>query len=205
MITYLDDDSFFTNIHFPGQYGWSTIMRWVANKNVPCFRIIFDEQADIDFLNLKDKLEIFPGTKTFATVMNPWARSLYCYNILSNARSAGIEHPFIKYFNFDSFESFVLAWPETQFENSWFKLSTPQIEWLEYTDENGELKIVDYIMRAEYLDEDFKSLQSYFCLEEYPLEHIETYPEYQKLFSTEMKNHIEKLFYKDIERFQYKF
>ncbi len=205
MTTYLEDDSFFTNIHIPGQFGWSTLIGWITTKNVPCFRVIYDQEADTDFLNIKERLDLYPGIKTFATVMNPWARAALCYEHLMLAKDNGIDHPFLRYFDCTSFESFVLSWPEAQYENSWFKLSTPQIEWLEYIDDNGEVKTADYIWRAEHLDEEFKTFQKYFDLEDAPLIHLEKYPVYKHLFSVEMIQHIEKLFYKDVDRFGYKF
>lgn len=200
MITYLNDDSFFTNIHIPGQLGWLTISKWFEGKNVPKFRFIYDEESDSNFLSLKEKLEIYPGIKTFSMVINPWARALLCYDKLSN-----VDTPFLKYFDFTNFESFVLSWPDTQFENFWFKLSTPQIDWLEFTDDNGQLHTVDYIFRFENLEEEFSSFKSYFRQEDSSLIILDQYPDYKNLFSSEMKTKIESMFHKDIERFGYKF
>lgn len=200
MITYLNDDSFFTNIHIPGQLGWLTISKWIEGKNVPNFRFIHDEESDSNFLSLKEKLEIYPGIKTFSMVINPWARALLCYDSLSK-----IDTPFLKYFDFTNFESFVLSWPDTQFENYWFKLSTPQIDWLEFTDDTGQLHTVDYIFRFENIDEEFNSFKSYFRQEDSSLVILDQYPDYKNVFSSEMKTKIESMFHKDIERFGYKF
>lgn len=205
MINYLNDNSFFTNIHIPGQFGYFTLLRWIETKHIPCFRIIHDEEADQDYLSLEQKLKLYPDIKTFSTVMNPWARAALCYEVLDNFRQQGLDNAFLKYFDFTDFESFVLSWPEAQFENTWFTLSTPQLAWLQFTDQDGNIKTVDYLMKAETLDHDFQRLQQYFRLEGQNLDHIEIYPDYQDLYSTQMRQHIEKLFYVDIEHFEYKF
>lgn len=204
MLTYLNDDSFFTNITFPGQMGWYTVENWIRSYHIPQFRVILDQEADADALNLKDKLELYPGIKTFANVVNPWARALSSYNLLHQDKVENGESYFSQHFDLTSFESFVLSWKDLKLGDRWYTLSTPQVDWIEYLDESGELKTVDYILRMENLDEDFKPLQNYFQVEE-GLVHIEPYPDYQSQYSTEMKNKIESMFHRDIERFEYKF
>ena len=204
MITYLNDDSFFTNIHFPGQMGWYTLEKWIRSHHIPQFRIILDQEADSDALNLKDKLELYPGIKTFANIVNPWARALYSYNLLHEDNVQNGESFFSQHFDLSSFEAFVLSWSDVKLEDRWYSLSTPQADWIEYIDENGDLKTVDYLLRFEHLDQDFKVLQDYFQVDE-GLIHIETCPDYRSQYSTEMKNKIEMMFYKDVERFGYKF
>ncbi len=184
--------------------GWYTLEKWIRSFHIPQFRIILDYEADADALSLKDKLELYPGIKTFANVSNPWARALNSYSLLYEDKIENGETYFSQHFDLTSFESFILSWKDVKLEDRWYTLSTPQVDWIEYVDENGETRTVDYILRAENLDEDFKPLQKYFDIEE-GLIHIETYPDYQSQYSTEMKIKIESMFHRDIERFGYKF
>lgn len=200
MKTYLNDDSFFTYIAIPGQFGNICLLNWFNSSNTARFRIIQDDEADADFLNLKERLELYPGIVTYTIVMNPWARAFFCYQQLTACRDQNIEIPFIKYFDLSSFENFVMTWPTEKFENSQFTLDSPQVDWVI----DGE-QTVDYLFRAETLTEDFRVIQKYFNQEDKPLEIVETYPDYQDKFTEPMKEKINQLFKKDIEHFGYKF
>jgi hypothetical protein len=200
MKTYLNDDSFFTYVAIPGQFGNISVLHWFDKSNIARFRIIQDDEADADFLNLTERLELYPGITTYTVVMNPWARAYFCYNQLKSCLEQSIDNKFIKYFDMTSFENFVMSWPTTQFEKSWFTLNTPQVDWIVNVEQQ-----VDYIFQAESLAQDFQVIQQYFTQEDKPLEIIETYPDYQDKFTEPMKEKINQLFKKDIEHFGYKF
>jgi len=200
MKTYLNDDSFFTYIAIPGQFGNISLLNWFSTSSVARFRIIQDDEADADFLNLTERLDLYPGIVTYTVVMNPWARAYFCYQQLSNCQEQNIENPFIKYFDMSSFENFVMLWPTEKFENSQFTLDTPQVDWIVDTEQQ-----VNYIFQAETLTEDFKAIQKYFTQEDHPLTIVETYPDYQDKFTEPMKEKINQLFKKDIDHFGYKF
>lgn len=200
MKTYLNDDSFFTYIAIPGQFGNISLLNWFCSSNVARFRIIQDDEADADFLNLKERLELYPGIVTYTIVMNPWARAFFCYQQLSACQEQNIENPFIKYFDMSSFENFVMSWPTEKFENSRFTLDSPQVEWIVDGDQT-----VDHVFRAESLEQDFEIIQKYFTQENDPVKITETYPDYQDKFTEPMKEKISQLFKKDIDYFGYKF
>ncbi len=205
MINYLNNDSFFTYVSIPGQYGLITILDWFLHNNTAKFRLIQDEEADTDFLNLKERLELYPGIKTFAIVTNPWARAKISYDYLLFCKENHIKNNFLKYFKTDSFESFVLDWPEATYSESWFTLTTPQKDWIEFTDENNVTHKVDYLIRAEHLEADFLKLKEYFHQEAAMFEYDERYPEYRSLYTDQMKNKIGDLFFQDIDYFKFDF
>lgn len=205
MINYLNDDSFFTYVAIPGQYGLIAVLDWFIHNGTAKFRLIQDEEADTDFLNLKERLELYPGTKTFAIVTNPWARAKISYDYLVFCKENHIKNNFLKYFNTNSFESFVLDWPEVNYSESWFNLTTPQKDWIEFTDENNVEHRVDYLLRAEHLENDFLKLKEYFHQESVGFEYIETYPDYRPLYTDQMKNKIGELFKEDIDYFKFDF
>lgn len=200
MKTYLNDDAFFTYIAIPGQFGNISLLNWFSVSPVARFRIIQDDEADADFLNLKERLDLYPGIVTYTVVMNPWARAYFCYQQLTDCQKQNIENPFIKYFDLSSFENFVLSWPTAQFENRQFTLDTAQLDWIVDGDQT-----VDYIFRAETLATDFQAIQKYFNQEDNPLAIVEAYPDYRDKFTEEMKQHIYQLFKKDIDHFGYEF
>ena len=200
MKTYLNDDSFFTYIAIPGQFGNISLLNWFSTSSVARFRIIQDDEADADFLNLKERLDLYPGIATYSVVMNPWARAFFCYQQLTACRDQNIENPFIKYFDLSSFENFVMSWPTEKFENTQFTLDTAQIDWLV-----DGAQTVDHIFQAETLTEDFQVIQKYFTQEDHPLTIVETYPDYRDKFTAPMKEKINQLFKKDIEHFGYEF
>jgi len=205
MTTYLDDDSFFTSIVLPGQYGNVMISNWFLTNRNSMFRFIQDDEADEDYLNLKDKLELYPGIKTFATVMNPWARAKLCYDHLLAYKNDCILNQFIEHFDLSSFESFIMKWPSAQAPDRWFNLDANQCDWLEYIDENGTLKTIDYLFKAETLEDDFNQIKEYFGKENSVLPSVEQYPDYKDHYSVQMKQHIATVFAKDIAKFGYKF
>jgi hypothetical protein len=200
MKTYLNDDSFFTQIAIPGQFGNISLLKWFSSSNVGRFRIIQDDEADADFLNLAERLELYPGITTYTVVMNPWARALFCYQQLKTCQEQNIDNPFIKYFDMTSFEKFVMSWSTEKFEQSQFTLDSPQVDWIVSGDQT-----VDFIFQAETLTEDFQVIQKYFTQEDKPLEIVEMYPDYRDKFTEPMKEKIRQLFKKDIEYFGYEF
>lgn len=205
MNNYLNDDSFFTYVSIPGQYGLITVLDWFVHNGTAMFRLIQDEEADTDFLSLKERLELYPGTKTFAIITNPWARAKISYDYLVFCKENHIKNNFLKYFQIDSFESFVLEWPEGSYSESWFDFTSPQKDWIEFTDENNVKHTVDYLLRAEHLKNDFLKIKEYFHQEAVEFEYIETYPDYRPLYTDQMKNKIGDTFKKDIDYFKFEF
>lgn len=200
-LTYKEDQSFFTTIIPPFAYYGFSIKRWLTTNNVAKFRYIRDIEMEREFCNLKQVIDMYPGTKTIGLVLNPWARIAYGYNSLLSMKNDGNTYNLnIDSFKLDSFEDFVNSINDnTLVDPFWFKLSTPQLEWF-----NHEGTTVDYLIRAEHLEEDFKPIQEYFCSFE-PLTISSTVPEYKSMYNETTKAIVAEAFEKDIEKFDYAF
>ncbi len=202
---FLTDDSFFTYVSIPGQSGLVTLLDWFTHNSTAKFRLIQDEEADTDFLNLKDRLELYPGIKTFAIVTNPWARAKVSYDNLLFCKENKLKNKFLDYFNITSFESFVLDWPDVDYKESWFKLTTPQRDWIKYYDDNHNLVQTDFVLRADRLEEDFLPIKQFFQQEAVAFDYVEEYPNYRHLYNNQMKYKIGDIFMQDIMDFNFDF
>lgn len=203
--TFREDDSFFTYVLPPCTLYGSTIFHWFESNGASAFRLIRDNEVETSFMNLEQVDELYPGVKTFSIVVNPWARMRYAYLMLCELKVfAG--HPLIDAFNFkaETFEQFILNLPNIQpTDTFWFTPTTPISKWLEY-EADGNLRKVDYILKAETLDDDFKPIKDFFCSER-PLELRRAIPDYREYYTEEMRQVVAELFKEDIERFDYKF
>jgi hypothetical protein len=201
-LTYKTDSSFFMYVKPPGTYvGMNILRQWFHRSSSAKFRLIIDQELDDKFSSLKEIDGFYPGIKTFAVVVNPWARMKIIYDDLSR-----IDSP-ISYLSRFSFETFVLKLADFESDVNWafdFSPLTPQSDWLEYTDIDGNVRTVDYILAAENLEEEFKVIQDYFLCHD-PLNSPVVIPEYQNCYNDTTKNIIAKYFKKDIDRFNYTF
>jgi hypothetical protein len=207
MVTYKDDDSFFTYVTPVGSaYGLFSIFKWFANAESAKFRLVRDPEIENYRLNLQQVDELYPGCKTFAIVMNPWRRvyRAYKFSHLAYELNDNLQrnNETIDAFALDrsTFETFVKQLPNSKATSKyWFTPITQQYEWLEYTE-----RTIDYVFKAETLDEDFKSIQEYFC-NTTPLVFDEELPSYQEHYTEETKQIVSNLFAEDIKRFGYEF
>jgi hypothetical protein len=203
--TYKEDDSFFTHVLPPATLFGSTIYNWFNENGSSRFRLIRDAETELSFMSLKQVDELYPGVKTFSIVINPWARMRYAYLAMLEAEKLG-GHPLIDAFGFTAktFEEFILTLPKINNNSEfWFTPTTPLIEWLEY-EIDGKVRQVDYILRAESLDEDMKPIKDYFCSDK-PLRPVREIPPYREYYTEEMKQIVAELFSEDIKRFNYTF
>jgi hypothetical protein len=201
-LTYKTDSSFFMYVRPPGSYvGINILRQWFQNSHSAKFRLLIDQELDNNFASLKDADDLYPGTKTFAVVVNPWARMKIIYNDLSRVDSP------ISYLAGCDFETFILKLADFKTDASWtfnFSPLAPQTDWLEYTDDSGNLRTVDYIFTAENLEKEFKVIQDYFLCQD-ALDSSVVIPEYQSYYNNTTKNIIAKYFKKDIDKFNYTF
>ena len=200
MITYKEDDSFFTMLVYPGMLHRLSIIKWFEENNHAKFRFVRDQESESEYFNLTQVNDIYPGIKTIAVVMNPWLRVKYSYDMICKLKDENRQIPATT-FNFDleNFESFVSNIDTAQKNNYWFTPATQQTEWLTNVDQQA-----DYILRAEHMDEDFKIIQDYFCSNQ-PLTRQDTIPQYKEFYTARTRRIVAKLFKNDIERFGYKF
>jgi hypothetical protein len=198
-LTYKNDSSFFIYVKAPGSYiGIKEIAKWFESNTVSRYRLIIDDELDSNYATIQQVDEYYPGVKSIGMVINPWARPVIAYNDLQNM---------------DHHLTSIASGTFTEFINNLLKLKeanvpynplSPQVDWVEYTDNNGIFHTADYIFKCENLNEEFKIIQSYF--ENYtPLEWFHSIPEYRSYYTDETKQIIAELFKKDIERFNYEF
>lgn len=204
-LTYKTDDSFFTFVVIPGNLHRASIFRWFEAHSHAKFRFIRDQEVETDYFNLQQIDEIYPEIKTLAVVANPWRRAVDAYIATCNLKLANRNIPATVFdFTVDSFDKFVHGLA-TLPQNSkyWFTPATPQTNWLQY-EHDGTVKEVDFILREEHINEDFKSIQDYFCIDA-PLVSTDKLVRYRRFYNQETREIIANLAAADIERFGYKF
>lgn len=201
MITYKNDNSFFNRVVIPVNRGYSTINQWFYNHDSK-YRYINDIEANQDYLTLKDRDELYPGIRSMAVVMNPWARVLYAYNANVLKSKKGIVSPLSVVLDLTTLETFVYSITKVNLRSismSWFTIDTPQVRWIEYDDRRA-----DYIFKFENLEEDFQPIRDYFCIDT-PLDCQEPQIDYRQSFNETTKNIVYDIFREDIEKLRYEF
>jgi len=200
--TYKTDNSFFMYVTFPMSYlGISEVKYWfhcIAPKTA-MYRLIVDEELDTEKVNLQQREEYYPCTKVIAVVMNPWARIRLAYLVMAENKDPRADCDFHTFVNF-----LYEKRPKDTSNNTRMNALQPQVDWIRYTDENGNIREADYIFKVETLDEDFKVIQDYFECQE-PLQWFSKIPEYREHYDKKTKSLVAKMFAADIEKFGYKF
>lgn len=201
-LTYKSDSSFFMYVKPPGTYvGVNILRRWFQESPSAKFRLIVDKELDDNFSNLKEISEFYPGIKTFAVVVNPWARIKIIYDDLSR-----IESP-ISHMAGCDFELFISKLSDIETNTNWpfsFSPLASQVDWLEYIDSAGNLQTVDYVLKSENLEQEFKVIQDYFICHT-PLDSAVEIPNYRDCYNDRTRSIVAEYFKKDIERFNYEF
>ena len=155
----------------------------------------------IDHPNLKTVREHFPTGKTLSVVRNPWQRIWSFYKKIRdegywldwNKQTAMELKPFDEWIEDYCNPDIVFTFPR------WFNRFTNMIEFV--TDDNDT---VDFILKAETLEEDFKSVQQYLGTEQ-PLIDISftfNHYEYRKYFNSHTAELIRKLHERDCDVFR---
>jgi len=201
-MTYKTDPSFFSYIKPPGSYiGISEITKWFENSIHSRYRLIIDNELDELYAGLHERNEFYPGIKTFAVVINPWARIKLVYDDLHR-----IEHELSDLAS-GTFTEFVNLLPTLSTDNIWYDryhVLSPQNSWLESTHADGSINTVDYLFKVETLDTDFKVIQEYFENDK-PLTWLHTIPKYKSHYTAKTKRIVSNIFKEDIEKFGYTF
>jgi hypothetical protein len=204
-LTYKTDDSFFTFLVVPGDFHRDAVLKWFETSPQAKFRFIRDNEIETDYLSLQQIDDIYPGIKTVSVVTNPWLRIVRAYNTIHLLKTAKRTIPANVFdFNIDSFEDFVCNLKNIPTTSKyWFTPTTPQKQWLEYSTEEGT-RTVDYILKSETIDADFKIIQDYFCTD-VPLINKDKIPAYRKFYTKKTRDIVADIFAEDIEYFNYKF
>ena len=197
-MNYKNDDSFFTTVLPPFVcFGWS-VKSWLLNNDAAKFRYIRDYEIESEFWNVAQVNEVYPGIKTIAIVINPWARMYYAYQQLLEMKS--LEDPRLgdlSQLELDSFTKFIKNLPATSSKigDFWFSITTPICKWIENA---------DYILIDTSLQQDFRPIQDYF-LSDSELVVTEELPNYKEFYNNTTREIVATVFKEDIARFGYEF
>jgi len=209
--TYQTNENFFICIT-AGDFMWPAyIFDWFYQVPAARFRLIFDTELDGQVANLKMVDDIYPGIETVGIVSNPWIKTFDAFIKLTSLRSKGVPHPLESLFKFDlsSFDNFVKQTPTfSTIPQVWFTPATTATEWTTYVDSTGKVKETKFIIRKDFMLEDFKKLQEFFCTSQPLILPEGICPpslEYRNYYSTETKQIISRIFQDDIERFGFNF
>ena len=197
-MNYKNDDSFFTTVLPPFVcFGWS-VKSWLLDDDAAKFRYIRDYEIESEFWNVAQVNEVYPGIKTIAIVINPWARMYYAYQQLLEMKS--LEDPRLgdlSQLELDSFTKFIKNLPATSSKigDFWFSITTPICNWIENA---------DYILIDTSLQQDFRTIQDYF-LSDSELVVTEELPNYKEFYNNTTREIVATVFKEDIARFGYEF
>jgi len=200
-LTYKTDNSFFTTVFPPFCYYGFAIKTWFMKNNNSKFRYIRDIEIEKEFWDVAQVQDIYPGIKTITIVLNPWARIRYAYiRLCEMKKNNDTSYLDLSTTDIGSFSDFVKRLPTMQTVNNFsFTLATPMSKWI-YNEQTS----VDFILKDEALEEDFKPLQQYFCID-VPLDLPIKLPSYKQFYNKTTKEIVAKLFKEDIEKFNYVF
>jgi hypothetical protein len=197
-MNYKEDDSFFTTVLPPFIcFGWS-VKSWLLDNDAAKFRYIRDYEIESEFWNVAQVNEVYPGIKTIAIVINPWARMYYAYQQLLEMKS--LEDPRLgdlSQLELDSFTKFIKNLPPTSSKigSFWFSITTPICKWIENA---------DYILIDTSLQQDFRTIQDYF-LSDSELVVTKELPNYKEFYNNTTREIVATVFKEDIARFGYEF
>lgn len=201
-LTYKDDQSFFTTITPPFVHYGFLVKSWLSDTGAARYRYIRDKDLEFEFPNLQQMNEIYPDTKTIGVILNPWSRMGHAYKNLINLRSQPDNMYRINFdlFKLNSFDEFIESLlDDTILEPFWFKISTPQAEWFKDGD-----RTVDYLLRSEFIKDDFKPIQEYFC-SDWPIAKEFVIHTHRELYNDRTKEIVREVFKEDIELCGYEF
>jgi hypothetical protein len=141
---------------------------------------------------------------TFCSVRNPWDRVVSLYSFLTKTVPEWTQHRPEQPWGFDitwtkdlSFTEFVERlpeWPNPLGKS--YNFASPQVKWIG----TG----VDYIIRYENLEQDFKKIQEYIGFD-MPLGHHNqsTHNNYTDYYNTHLQKLVSTYFAEDIDKFKY--
>lgn len=196
-----------TYIHIPRTgLGIKKIIREWIQPNFDSYSV---NDWMINHPSLRMVREKIPTGKTFSVIRNPWMRMWSFYRKISREGYwldwNGVERTDLKPFN-QWLEDYVdPAW-EFHFPR-WFDRWTQMSEFVEYRDLNGKLYTVDFLLRAEKLEEDFEQIRDYLnCY--IPLPDISMHTEtsdYRQHYTDRGAECVLEIYARDIVKYGYSF
>lgn len=199
-----NDNSFFTVIlPWPSPIKFWDIYSWAEKDSITSFRFIRDLEISNKRLTLQDVDNLYPGVKTISVVSNPWARFYWTYVSIHNPPpgSPSIEKILSRYKHLaiDTFENFILSLENCEVLDNFKHPCFLQYDWISYSKRE-----VDFLFKAETINKDFKILQNYFCTTQ-PLGIDDFTIDYRPYYNDSTKAVIERIFQRDIEKFNYSY
>lgn len=194
-------------IHVPrtGLAMKAIIKEWIR----PRFEV--EEHTDwmIDHPNLEMVREHIPTGKTFSVIRNPWSRVWSFYRKISE-EGYWLDWNGMNLMDLKPFDDWLedYANPEVVFEfPRWFDRFTNAVDFLSYTDNNGIEHSVDFIVKAENIETDFKVVQEYLgCNDALPdITKYQNHDDYKSYYTKRGARLVAKVFERDIDRFSYVF
>jgi hypothetical protein len=158
------------------------IYDWFKSINVGRYRLIVDPDLIEEMANFSKIQYIYPEVKTVALVNNPW--SSIAFNFLSKKTHNSFT---------GTFDDYVASLHPSC-----------QLDYLEGIIDNTYMRS-EYILRNEFLTDDFKKLQEYFKTDialELPNKNNFNY---RVFYNDNTKKEIERIFERDIIEFGYTF
>jgi hypothetical protein len=167
----------------------------------PNFKVSDEASWMIDHPHLGIVKEYYPYAKTMSVVRNPWQRVYSLYRKVST-EGYWLDWNDQTLLDLKPINEWVEDYcnPEIEFNfPRWFTRFTNQIDFVHVNDE-----WVDYVCRAESLENDFKKIKDYLNCD-IPLPELLGYDhyEYKKYFNDRSINLISKIHARDIDYFNY--
>jgi hypothetical protein len=172
-----------TLLYYPGTTEYNqTIHNWLRDNPNTRFKYIVDMEAFKNEFTVPEIKKLYPGIKVIATAVNPWTKVFYMYKHLLLTKQIRV-----------SINDFVSTLNESV-------LARKNI--CEYIDTAKDQ--IDFILRNEYIEEDFIKVAEYFDSLSTPIVFDKKEYNHKDKFYTEKSiDTIRQLFKKDIEFFGY--
>lgn len=175
----------------------------------PNYDPVFDVDWMINHPNLRMVHEHYPSAKTFSVIRNPWMRVWSLYRKISregywldwNGVASGKLKPFNEWLEDYADPAWDFEFPR------WFSRWTQMSEFVEYKDLNGKLYTVDFLLRAETLEQDFEQVRDYLKFTG-PLPDISMHnetTEYRQHYTDKGAECVYKVHFRDIVKYNYSF
>lgn len=176
-----------TFVHIP-KNGGSSVVEWLIEN--------FETETKQGHPSLTMMREWWDIKRTFAIVRNPWSRIVSSYFYLKQYGFYWKDNNINSIEEFPSWNDFVMKLDYDT--KSWNNITTNQVEWID----GG----VDYILRMENLNEEFKLIQDLLNCH-VPLLTLNTsdHDDYRKYYTDDQIKHVARVFEKDIDTFKYSF
>lgn len=188
-------------VHIP-KTGGTSIVTWLENN--------FEVDKKSKHCSNDTALEFWPNSEwSFAVVRNTWARlaSSYTYQIqyytnrLNLINQGKAKKPHKHFWQKDTVEH-ILQELDKGFEYYLTQFDNPLDLDLQTSYING----VDYILRLENIDNDFKQIQEKLnCYYALPLKNTSSKTDYRTFYNSKTKDWVAENYAEEIEKFKYRF